>query len=133
MDRQPVSSDESYSPAMDGKFAISAQEVHIMRRMRNWLLLIGVVVSMVAQTNSAQATEWGRFYHYPYSYFPQNYLKPFRSSDFDTPYGYPMYPMYMAFPPYYRKDLYYPYLKLRKPGNHPNLHYQGTHFALDIF
>lgn len=108
-------------------------EDRTLRRTRQWILAIAIAAVGLGTTGKAGATEWGRFYHYPYSYFPQNYQKPFRSSDFDTRYGYPMYPMYMAFPPYYRKDLYYPYLKLRKPGNNPKYHYQGTHFALDIF
>lgn len=104
-----------------------------MLNMKRWLLAAIAGVILLGSTSTAQANDWGRFYHYPYSYFPQNYLKPFRSSDFDTRNGYPMYPMYMAFPPYYRRDLFYPYLKLRKPGNNPNWNYQGTHFALDIF
>ena len=103
-----------------------------MRRFRQGTgVLITLCVLLVA--NVANATDWGRFYHYPYSYFPQNYRKPFRSQDFSTPYGYPAYPQYMAFPPYYRTDLYYPYHQHTKPGNNPKAHYQGNHYILDVF
>ena len=104
-----------------------------MQRMSRLMLTLALGIAFLGLAAPAQATDWGRFYHYPYSYFPQNFRKPFRSQDFDTRYGYPMYPAYMAFPPYYRKDLYYPYLPLRKPGNHPNKHYQGNHYTLDVF
>jgi hypothetical protein len=101
-----------------------------VRRLVVALTLGAMVLTAAPQ---ARAEDWGRFYHYPYSYFPVNYRKPFESADFDLKYGYPQYPMYMAFPPYYRKDLYYPYLKLMKPGNHPKRHYQGLHYVLDVF
>jgi hypothetical protein len=44
-----------------------------------------------------------------------------------------MYPQYMAFPPYFRKDLHYPYLKHRKPGGSQMRHHQGLHYILDVF
>jgi hypothetical protein len=110
-----------------------AQEDEAMRSMQRWLMGAVAALALLGSGSEAQATEWGRFYHYPYSYTPFNYRKPYRSQDFDTRLGYPMHPMYLAFPPYYRTDLYYPYLKLRKPGNHPKRYYQGVHYALDIF
>lgn len=91
------------------------------------------MLGILMASAGAQATDWGRFYHYPYSYFPGNYRQPFRSQDFDTRYGYPMYPAYMAFPPYFRTDLYYPYHRHMKPGNNPKSYYQGNHFILDVF
>lgn len=101
-----------------------------MTHMGKKILLVALLLVV---GGGAQANDWGRFYHYPYSYFPSNYRRPFRSSDFDLKYGYPMYPAYMAFPPYYRTDLYYPYMTVRKPGNHPCHYYQGLHHTLDIF
>jgi hypothetical protein len=95
--------------------------------------LLAAALAFVA-AGAASANDWGRFYHYPYSYTPFNYRKPFDSRDFDVSrYGYPMYPQYMAFPPYYRTDLYYPYLKQMRPGNKPLQYLQGNHFNLDIF
>lgn len=99
--------------------------------MKSVRRMAGLALLLLA--SSAQANDWGRFYHYPYSYFPQNYLKPFRSQDYMTPYGYPMYPAVHAFPPYFRKDLYYPYLNVWKPGNNPCKYYQGNHHVLDVF
>jgi len=82
---------------------------------------------------AAKAEDWGRFYHYPYSYTPFNYRKPFASQDFDLRYGYPMYPQYMANPPYFRKDLWYPFHKHMKSGNNQKAHHQGLHYTLDVF
>ena len=103
-------------------------------RWNKTLLWAGVLgMTLAGSAGIAQANDWGRFYHYPYSYFPFNFRKPFRSSDFDMQRGYPMYPQYMCFPPYYRTDLYYPYLRHLKAGNNIKSHYQGNHFQLDIF
>ena len=93
-----------------------------------------VALAFAGLASQAAADDWGRFYHYPYSYMPYNYRKPFDSKDFDTSRtGYPAYPQYMSFPPYYRTDLYYPYLKLMKPGNKPAQYHQGNHYNLDVF
>jgi hypothetical protein len=102
-----------------------------MARIRT--MTAALVLGALATAGAAQANDWGRFYHYPYSPYPVQYRQPFRSADFNGQYGYPAYPQYMAFPPYYRKDLYYDYLKFRKPGNNPKLRYQGNHFILDVF
>ena len=97
-------------------------------------MAIIAALAVAGLAGSAAADDWGRFYHYPYSYTPYNYRKPFDSKDFDTTKnGYPAYPQYMAFPPYYRKDLYYPYLKHMRPGNNPSRYYQGLHYNLDVF
>jgi hypothetical protein len=103
-----------------------------MRRLRIGLFLWVAMVSLTG-AGPASATDWGRFYHYPYSYFPQNYRRPYRSQDFNTPHGYPMHPTYMAFPPYFRSDLYYPYHRHMRPGNNPRYYYQGNHYILDVF
>lgn len=92
-----------------------------------------VAAAMLGAANTGCAEDWGRFYHYPYSYTPFNYRRPYRSADFDTRYGYPMHPMYMSFPPYFRTDLYYPYHRHMKPGNNPKYYYQGLHYVLDVF
>jgi hypothetical protein len=99
-------------------------------RKRNWLLTLAVL-AMTA--GSAAAEDWGRYYHYPYSYLPQSYLRPYRSKDFNGPFGYPAHPMYMAFPPYFRQDLYYPYHMHMKPGGSIKSHHQGNHYILDVF
>lgn len=101
-----------------------------MNSLRKFILAVGAVTLMAG---AAQAEDWGRFYHYPYSYFPANYRKPFTSKDADMRYGYPMYPQYQAMPPYFRKDLHYDYQNFMKPGNNPKRHYQGNHFILDVF
>ena len=104
-----------------------------MRLLRTWIMAVVVGATFFGGVVPAGATDWGRFYHYPYSYFPQNYRRPFRSRDFDTKYGYPQYPMYMAFPPYFRKDLYYPYLQHNHPGGSRKSRHQGNHYILDVF
>jgi hypothetical protein len=101
--------------------------------LRKWILLVAAGLMMGIGSDVAQATDWGRFYHYPYSYYPQNYRRPFRSKDFDTRFGYPFYPQYMAFPPYFRKDLYYQYHRHMKPGGSVDSHWQGNHYILDVF
>lgn len=98
-------------------------------------LVLGALAALVivGSAQPAQCEDWGRFYHYPYSYTPFNYRRPYRSADMDMRYGYPMHPMYQAFPPYFRRDLYYPYHKNMRPGNNPKHHYQGNHHVLDVF
>lgn len=96
-------------------------------------VLLGLVTAVCALEGTCNAADWGRFYHYPYSYFPHVYRRPFASRDFDTPHGYPMYPAYMAFPPYFRKDLYYPYLQHREIGGSKKSHHMGMHYTLDVF
>lgn len=103
----------------------------MFRRVR-WMAGLAMIM-MMGSVNVASAEDWGRFYHYPYSYFPQNYRRPYRSQDFDTRHGYPSHPAYMAFPPYFRTDLYYPYHRHMKPGNNPKSYYQGNHYILDVF
>jgi hypothetical protein len=108
------------------------KESYVMTFRQTVIALTLGALALAAAPN-ASAQDWGRFYHYPYSYFPVNYRKPFASQDFDMQYGYPRYPMYMAFPPYFRKDLYYPYHGHMRPGNNPKRHYQGLHYILDVF
>lgn len=106
-----------------------------MQRISKGMLALLASIVIMGLADGAQAEDWGRFYHYPYSYYPVNFRQPFRSRDFDTSRtGYPAYPAYMGFPPYYRKDLFYPYMTpLRMPGNKPHMHHQGNHYVLDIF
>jgi hypothetical protein len=102
-----------------------------MRRLRTSILAL--LLGLVAIPDTTRAADWGRFYHYPYSYFPHVYRRPFASRDFDTPHGYPMYPAYMAFPPYFRRDLWYPYHLHNEAGTNRSSRYQGMHFILDVF
>jgi hypothetical protein len=101
--------------------------------VRKLFLAFASVLALAAGPITAKAEDWGRFYHYPYSFFPQNYRRPFESRDFDLQYGYPHYPQYMAFPPYFRKDLYYPYINHMKPGGCHKYHTQGNHYVFDVF
>jgi hypothetical protein len=108
------------------------QESHVMT-IRKLVVALALGAMSFAEVPAAKAEDWGRFYHYPYSYFPFNYRKPFASEDFDLRYGYPMYPQYMAHPPYFRKDLYYPFHTHMKGGNNVKAHHQGLHYTLDVF
>lgn len=106
-----------------------------MRFVRHAILAMATCLVLGVAASEVSATDWSRFYHYPYSYFPQNYRAPYQSADFDTgTQGYPSYPANMAFPPYYRTDLYYPYWHGHyKPGGTRKSRYQGNHYILDVF
>ena len=68
-------------------------------------------------------TDWNRFYHYPYVYYPQNFWgsEYYRSADS----LYYRYPPEMRIPVYNRKwHNYYP--------NRRKFH-SGHHFVLDVF
>jgi hypothetical protein len=73
--------------------------------------------------NSYNSTDWQRFYHYPYVYYPQNYWgsEYYRSADS----LYYRYPAEMRIPVYNRHWFNdYPT---------PRPYYRGAHFVLDIF
>jgi hypothetical protein len=68
-------------------------------------------------------TDWDRFYHYPYVYYPQNFWgsEYYRSADS----LYYRYPPEMRIPVYNRHWFnYYPT---------PRPYHRGHHFVLDIF
>ncbi len=69
------------------------------------------------------STDWERFYHYPYVYYPQNYWgsEYYRSSDS----LYHRYPAEMRIPVYNKRwHNYYP---------SPRKFHSGHHFVLDVF
>jgi hypothetical protein len=68
-----------------------------------------------------------RQYYYPYYYFPHNYW-PSMSAPYPERPGAPYMPppAYMAYPPYIAPGWRYEWYQ-------PQLHYQGSHFWLDIF
>jgi hypothetical protein len=88
-------------------------------------LLIGgfLLSSATPQVEAAppgQPTNWGRFYHYPYVYYPHNMQAPVTYDH-----------MYYRYPgsrqiPVYNKDWHNFY-----PSKHP--YHKGHHFALDVF
>ena len=102
------------------------------------LLFVGVCATMLGfvGTDQAEAQQafgrswgsqsvqsWDRFYHYPYVYYPQNYLGSnyMRSAD-DLYYR---YPQEMRVPVYNRKwHNYY-------PSSRP--YHRGHQFVLDVF
>lgn len=68
-----------------------------------------------------QPTNWGRFYHYPYVYYPHNYQPAQQSND----HLYYRYPQSRQIP-VYNKD-WYNFYPSKKP------YHSGSHFALDTF
>lgn len=73
-----------------------------------------------AQYGRGQPSDWGRFYHYPYVYYPQNFQRPMQYDD-----------MYYRYPierriPVYNKMWYNPYMEAMP-------YYKGNHFKLDVF
>ena len=93
---------------------------------------IGLVASDEAEAQNAYgrafsgtytSTDWNRFYHYPYVYYPQNYWgsEYYRSADN----LYHRYPAEMRIPVYNKRwHNYYP---------SPRLFHSGHHFILDVF
>ena len=100
-----------------------------MRRilLAGLVLCAALIASGVASPNSAdaqwgvgQAPDWGRFYHYPYVYYPENFSRP---QQYDSLYY--RYPINRRIP-VYNKNWYNPYME-------PMPYYKGHHFILDVF
>lgn len=73
-----------------------------------------------AQSGISQPTDWQRFYHYPYVYYPTNFQP---RVQFDSLYY--KYPQERRIP-VYRADWYNYY-----PNTRP--YHSGHHFYLDVF
>ena len=73
--------------------------------------------------HSYNTTDWERFYHYPYVYYPQNFWgnEYYRSAD----------SLYYRYPAEMRIPVYNRHWFNEYPTARP--YYRGAHFVLDIF
>jgi hypothetical protein len=73
--------------------------------------------------NSYNKTDWERFYHYPYVYYPQNFWgsEYYRSAD----------SLYYRYPAEMRIPVYNRHWYNEFPSPRP--YHSGSHFVLDIF
>lgn len=100
------------------------------------LALFGLFLLIETDTVSAQAPsrrqanyrrydaqDWGRFFHYPYVYYPQNFssMENYRSAD-SLYYRYSRPMQVPTYNPYWQN--YYPV---------PRRYHEGGHFVLDVF
>lgn len=76
--------------------------------------------SRVAAEPQGQPTNWGRFYHYPYVYYPHNYQRP---QSYDSLYY--RYPQDRRIPVY--NKAWHNYYPEKRP------YHRGHHFILDVF
>ena len=93
--------------------------------------MLGFVTTETAEAQQAYGTSWGaksagswdRFYHYPYVFYPQNYLGKdyYRSADS----LYYRYPQEMRVPVYNRK--WHNFYPTARP------YHRGHQFILDVF
>lgn len=69
------------------------------------------------------STDWNRFYHYPYVYYPQNYWgnEYYRSAD----------SLYHRYPPEARIPVYNRHWHNYYPND--RRYHSGSHFILDVF
>lgn len=80
----------------------------------------GVGGSAAVAAEQGQPTDWGRFYHYPYVYYPHNYQPPQQYNHM-----YHRYPQERQIPVYNKNwHNFYP----TKQQYH-----MGHHFILDVF
>ncbi len=107
--------------------------------IRRIQLAVGAVVVLAALSSARDAsaqqaygrawgqtyntTDWDRFYHYPYVYYPQNFWgnEYFRSAD----------SLYYRYPPEMRIPVYNRHWHNAFPSPRP--YHRGHHFVLDIF
>lgn len=73
-----------------------------------------------AQSGLSQPTDWGRFYHYPYVYYPSNFTP---RVQFDS--------LYYKYPPERRIPVYRADWHNYYPNTRP--FHSGHHFELDVF
>jgi hypothetical protein len=153
-----VSGEDRTSPARPNSIrpefshtCIEGERVMVRRSILGGLLFLSIVAAACTGTSSsAQAAEigqpydWGRFYYYPYVYYPHNFYSPVQ---FDNLYyRYPQerqIPVYnRAWHNFYISEQSWPGACHRGPrpgpvynsgpgGGHP--YYKGAHFILDVF
>ena len=80
-----------------------------------------VAPSSAQAAGDGQPADWGRFYYYPYVYYPHNFQQNVRGYD----HMYYKYPQSMQIPVYNKS--WYNFYPTEKP------YYQGHHFILDVF
>ena len=88
------------------------------------LVLAAAVAGGVQSAEAAgqgQPSDWGRFYYYPYVYYPQNFQRPQGSFDH----------LYHRYPPEYRIPVYNEHWYNFYPTEKP--YHSGHHFILDVF
>lgn len=68
-----------------------------------------------------QPVDWGRFYHYPYVYYPHNYSA--QTQTYDS--------LYHRYPPQMRIPVYNKAWHNFYPTERP--YHKGNHFILDVF
>jgi hypothetical protein len=73
-----------------------------------------------AQGGVGQPSDWGRFYYYPYVYYPENFQKP---QTYDS--------MYYKYPANRRIPVYNKMWHNEYPSPRP--YHSGHHFILDVF
>jgi hypothetical protein len=95
-----------------------------MRRALLAMLLVGAAVLVAGQSAQAagegQPSDWGRFYNYPYVYYPHNYYAP---REYNSLYN--RYPQERQIPVYNKS--WYNFYPTKKP------YHMGHHFILDVF
>jgi hypothetical protein len=77
--------------------------------------------AQVQAAGVGQPYDWGRFYHYPYVYYPQNYSAHMQTYD----------SLYHRYPPQMRIPVYNPAWHNFYPSERP--YHRGHHFILDVF
>ncbi len=99
----------------------------VRRTILGALLFLSILtMAVVGGSSNAQAAgigqpyDWGRFYYYPYVYYPHNYSAPVQYDNL-----YYRYPQERQIPVYNTNwhNFY--------PSPHP--YYRGHHFILDVF
>ncbi|MCA9087720.1 MAG: hypothetical protein KDA90_03690 [Planctomycetaceae bacterium] len=98
----------------------------VKRTLMMGICLVACMVAMGLQSTTAEASppgqpaNWGRFYHYPYVYYPQNFQQPQTYDHMYYKYGQERQI------PVYNKDWHNFY-----PSKRP--YHWGHHFILDVF
>ena len=76
--------------------------------------------SKAQAAGNGQPYDWGRFYYYPYVYYPHNYSAPVQYDN-----------MYYRYPQERQIPVYNTHWNNFYPSAHP--YYRGHHFILDVF
>lgn len=99
----------------------------VRRTILGALLFVSILTAAVVGTGTqaraagiGQPYDWGRFYYYPYVYYPHNYSAPVQYDNL-----YYRYPQERQIPVYNTNwHNFYP---------NPHPYYRGHHFILDVF